>query len=87
MPTASDPHVTSVTGEKFVLWKTDWSQLVQHPKDMQPVSVPQPLVASNVVPCGGDMCAPVFLQNVQLSGSMVSALTRLICGSERARAT
>ena len=80
MPTVGDPHVTSVTGEKFVLWKTDWSRLVQHPKDIQPVSVPQPLVARNVVPCGGDKC-------VQLSGSMVSALTRLICGSERARAT
>ena len=26
MPTVGDPHVTSVKGEKFVLWKTDWSR-------------------------------------------------------------
>ena len=75
-----DPRVTSVTGEKFDLWKTGWS-----PKDMQPVSVPQQLVARNVVHCGSDKCALFFLPNVLLSGSLVSALARLICGSERAR--
>ena len=36
-----DPHVTSVTGEKFDLWKTGWSTFVQIPKDVQPNSVPK----------------------------------------------
>ena len=38
-----DPRVTSVTGEKFELWKTGWCPLVRHPKDIKPVSVPQQL--------------------------------------------
>ena len=64
------PHVTSVTGEKFDLWKTGWSSFVQIPKDIQPESVPGLLVAENVVPYDRDKCDPVILQNVQISGSV-----------------
>jgi len=66
-----DPHVTSVTGEKFDLWKTGWSTFVQIPKDVQPNSVPKLVVTGNVVPYGGDKCAPAFLQNVKMTGSMI----------------
>ena len=40
------------------------------PKDIQPEPVPNPFITGNVVPCGGDVCVPVSLQNVQISGSM-----------------
>ena len=63
-----DPHVTSVTGEKFDLWKTGWSLFVQIPKDIQPELVPGLFVAENVVPYDGDKCASSILQNVQISG-------------------
>ena len=63
-----NPHVTSVTGEKFDLWKTGWSLFVQIPKDIQPELVPGLLVAENVVPYDGDKCASSILQNVQISG-------------------
>merc|ERR1719374_443716 len=66
-----DPHVTSVTGEKFDLWKTGWSTFVQVPKDVQPNSVSKLVVTGNVLPCGGDKCAPAFLQNVKVTGSMI----------------
>ena len=49
-----DPHVTSVTGEKFDLWKTGWSTFVQIPKDVEPNSVPKLVVTGNVLPYGGD---------------------------------
>jgi len=66
-----DPHVTSVTGEKFDLWKTGWSTFVQIPKDVQPNSVSKLVVTGNVLPYGGDKCAPAFLQNVKVTGSMI----------------
>merc|ERR1719374_511169 len=66
-----DPHVTSVTGESFDLWKTGWSTFVQIPKDVQPNSVPKFVVTGNVVPYGGEKCAPAFLQNVKMKGSMM----------------
>jgi hypothetical protein len=66
-----DPHVTSVTGEKFDLWKTGWSTFVQIPKDVQSNSVPKIVITGKVLPYGGDVCAPAFLQNVKLTGSMM----------------
>ena len=66
-----DLHVSSVTGEMFDLWKTGRSSVVPSPKDIQPESVPKLLITGNVVPYGGDKCASAFLQNVQISGSMV----------------
>jgi len=73
IPTSAigDPHVTSVTGEKFDLWKTGWSTFVQIPKDVQPNSVSKLVVTGNVLPYGGDKCAPAFLQNVKVTGSMI----------------
>ena len=63
-----DLNVTSVTGEKFDLWKTGRSSFVPIPKDIQPESVPKLPITGNIVPYGGDKCAPAFLQNVQSSG-------------------
>ena len=65
-----DSHLTSVTGEKFDLWKAGRSSFVPIPKDIQAELVPKPFITGNVVPCGGDVCVPVSLQNVQISGSM-----------------
>ena len=55
--TVGDPHVASVTGEKFDLWRTGWSLFVQIPNDIQPELVPGLLVAENAVPNDGDKCA------------------------------
>jgi len=66
-----DPHVTSVTGEKFDLWKTGWSTFVQIPKDVIPNSVSKLVVEGNVLPYSGDECAAAFLKNVKMTGSMV----------------
>ena len=60
MSAVGDPHVTSVTGEKFDMWRTGWSLFVPIPKDIQP----------ELVPYDGDKCGPAFLQNVQISGSI-----------------
>ena len=60
MSVVGDPHVTSVTGAKFEIWKTGWSLFVQIPKDIQP----------ELVPYDGDKCGHAFWQNVQISGSM-----------------
>ena len=64
-----DPHVTSVTGEKFDLWKTGWSLFVLIPKDIQP----------ELVAYDGDKCGLDFLQDVKISGSMAA------CGHDRKR--
>jgi len=73
IPTSAigDPHVTSVTGVKFDLWKTGWSTFVQIPKDVQPNFVPKIVITGNVLPYGVDVCAPAFLQDVKLTGSMM----------------
>ena len=65
-----DPHVISVTGEKFDLCKTGRSSFVPIPEDLQPESVPKLLITGNVVSYAGDICAPTSLQNVQISESM-----------------
>lgn len=73
-PTVSavgDPHVTSVTGEKFDLWKTGWSTFVQIPKDVAPTNSPKLIVTGNVLPYVGGKCAPAFLQNVKIAGSQM----------------
>ena len=68
-----DPHVASVTRVKFDMWKTGWSTFVQFPKDVGPNSVP-----GNVLPYGGDKCAPAFLQNVKMKGSMLDGHVVLV---------
>ena len=66
-----DPHVTSVTGERFDLWRTGWSTFVQIPKDVEPSASPKLVVTGNVLPYGSDTCAPAFLQDVKFAGSML----------------
>ena len=65
-----DPHVTSVTGKKFDLYKTGRSSFVLIPEDILPESVPKLLITGNVVSYAGDLCAPTSWQNVQISESM-----------------
>lgn len=64
-----DPHVTSVTGEKFDLWKTGWSTFVQVPRHVEIHSSPNLLVTGNVQVYGRDPCAPSFLKEVTITGS------------------
>ena len=64
-----DPHVTSVTGEKFDLWKAGWSTFVPIPKDVVPTATPKLIVTGNVLPHVGGHCAPFFLQNLHIAGS------------------
>jgi len=66
-----DPHVTSITGEKFDLWVTGWSTFVQIPKDVEPNSVPKLLVTGNVQPHGAEKCAPAYLHDVMMMGSLL----------------
>ena len=60
-------HKNAVGGRRAV-W--DVTSAEQIPKDIQLESVPKRLITGNVVPCGDDTCAPVSLQNVQISGSV-----------------
>lgn len=64
-----DPHVTSVTGEKFDVWKIGWSTFVQIPRHVDSHNSPKLLVTGNVRPYGKDPCAPSFLQEVTITGS------------------
>jgi len=66
-----DPHVTSITGEKFDLWVTGWSTFLQVPKNVEPNSVPKLLVTGNVQPYHAEKCAPAYLQTVKVTGSLI----------------
>ena len=63
-----DPHVSSVTGETFDLWKTGWSTFVQIPQvtSQDPAKF---LVRGEVRPYSADRCAPAYLQQVHVNGS------------------
>jgi len=70
-PTASahgDPHVSTITGETFDLWKTGWSTFVQIPRSEHEHS-DKLLVRGDVRRYGGDACAPSFLYQVHMNGS------------------
>eukprot|EP00450_Noctiluca_scintillans_P037068 CAMPEP_0194551052 /NCGR_PEP_ID=MMETSP0253-20130528/96025_1 /TAXON_ID=2966 /ORGANISM="Noctiluca scintillans" /LENGTH=715 /DNA_ID=CAMNT_0039398505 /DNA_START=31 /DNA_END=2178 /DNA_ORIENTATION=+ len=60
-----DPHILTVTGTSFDLWKTGWSNFVQIPMRSE---TPQLLVRGNVEAFWGDPCAPAFLREVSVSG-------------------
>ena len=60
-----DPHVTTLTGDSFDLWRTGWSTFVKFPLK---VSV-KLLVRGDVCPYGGSRCAPSYLQQVRITGS------------------
>uniref|UniRef100_A0A7S1F1S4 Uncharacterized protein n=1 Tax=Noctiluca scintillans TaxID=2966 RepID=A0A7S1F1S4_NOCSC len=66
-----DPHVTSITGEKFDLWRTGWSTFVQIPKDVATHLQPKLLVTGNVEPYGDEKCAPAYLKEVMLRGTLM----------------
>mmetsp|Transcript_19268 Transcript_19268/g.51464 ORF Transcript_19268/g.51464 Transcript_19268/m.51464 type:complete len:768 (-) Transcript_19268:30-2333(-) len=68
MYAVGDPHVSSITGETFDLWRTGWSTFVQIPQFLSEDSV-KFLVRAEVRPYSGDACAPAFLQQVHVSGS------------------
>jgi len=63
-----DPHVSSITGETFDLWRTGWSTFVQIPQYPSKDSA-KFLVRGEVRPYSGDLCAPAFLQQVHVNGS------------------
>jgi hypothetical protein len=63
-----DPHVSTITGDSFDLWRTGWSTFVKIPLEVseQPDKL---LVRGEVRPYGGSPCAPSFLQQVRINGS------------------
>jgi hypothetical protein len=63
-----DPHVSSITGESFDLWRTGWSTFVQIPQLVMEDSA-KFLVRGEVRPYSGARCAPAFLQQVHVNGS------------------
>eukprot|EP00450_Noctiluca_scintillans_P001307 CAMPEP_0194501876 /NCGR_PEP_ID=MMETSP0253-20130528/23411_1 /TAXON_ID=2966 /ORGANISM="Noctiluca scintillans" /LENGTH=292 /DNA_ID=CAMNT_0039343927 /DNA_START=50 /DNA_END=928 /DNA_ORIENTATION=+ len=66
-----DPHVTSLTGQKFDLWRDGWSTFVRVP-DREQVKL---LVRGNVQAYGEGGCAPAFLHDMELSGSWLGDTT------------
>jgi len=62
-----DPHVKSITGDPFDLWRTGWSTFVQVP--LASDDSPKLLVRGDVRPYGGAPCVPAFLQQVRINGS------------------
>jgi hypothetical protein len=70
VPTAAavgDPHVNSITGLKFDLWRTGWSTFVQIPQSEEKSA--KLLVRGDVRRYGRDPCAPSFLYQVHVNGS------------------
>ena len=58
--------MTSLTGEKFDLWKTGWSTFVRIPRD-RPVA--DLVVRGNVNAYEEEACAPAYLREVEVSGA------------------
>ena len=61
-----DPHVRTITGLTFDLWKTGWSTFVQIPRSGESSKL---LVRGDVRRYGGDACAPSFLYQVHVNGT------------------
>jgi hypothetical protein len=71
-----DPHITSITGEKFDLWKFGWSTFMQVPQQAETDDDVKLLVQGKVQRFwGSDECAPAFLDQVHISGSWVGNRT------------
>jgi len=62
-----DPHIQSVIGTTFDLWKTGWSKFLQIPMHTS-TAPPQLLVRGNVEAYWGGKCAPAYLQQVMVAG-------------------
>jgi len=58
--------VTTLTGDKFDLWKTGWSTFVRIPRDGPMVDF---VVRGNVKAYEETTCAPAYLTDVELSGA------------------
>eukprot|EP00450_Noctiluca_scintillans_P015170 CAMPEP_0194514252 /NCGR_PEP_ID=MMETSP0253-20130528/46647_1 /TAXON_ID=2966 /ORGANISM="Noctiluca scintillans" /LENGTH=392 /DNA_ID=CAMNT_0039357885 /DNA_START=40 /DNA_END=1214 /DNA_ORIENTATION=+ len=63
-----DPHIQSVIGRKFDLWRTGWSKFLQIPM-RNSVAAPQLLVRGNVEEFTGGTCTPAYLKQVSVSGA------------------
>jgi len=63
-----DPHVSTITGDSFDLWRTGWSTFVKIPLEVseEPDKL---LVRGEVRPYGGSPCAPSYLQQVRINGT------------------
>jgi len=63
-----DPHVSTITGDSFDLWRTGWSTFVKIPLEVSE-KPDKLLVRGEVRPYGGSPCAPSYLQQVRINGS------------------
>lgn len=62
-----DPHVRSITGDSFDLWRTGWSTFVKIPRGVG--TTDKLLIRGDVRRYGGSPCAPSYLQQVRITGS------------------
>jgi len=62
-----DPHIQSVVGVKYDLWRTGWSKFLQIPMHTS-VEAPQLLVRGKVEAFWGGKCAPAYLRQVMVTG-------------------
>ena len=58
-----DPQLTSVTDEKFELWKAGWSSFVPIPKNMQNVQISESMADGHEVPARADEILRVIKEN------------------------
>jgi len=63
-----DPHVSTITGDSFDLWRTGWSTFVKIPLEVSE-KPDKLLVRGEVRPYGGSPCAPSYLQQLRINGS------------------
>jgi hypothetical protein len=71
-----DPHITTITGEKFDLWKMGWSTFMQIPQYPESTKDVKLLISGNVKKYwGADVCAPAYLDEVKISGNWVGGKT------------
>jgi hypothetical protein len=75
-----DPHISSVTGEAFDLWRTGWSTFVQIPQHSQAGST-KLLIDGHVKPYTAAPCAPAFLQEVRMNGTWLPGEISVRAGS------
>ena len=73
--TVADPHVTSLTEQKFDLWRTEWSTFVQTPDAEGKVNL---LVRGNIKAYEEGSCTPAFLQDVKLTGAWLEDTTTFV---------
>jgi len=75
-----DPHISSVTGEAFDLWRTGWSTFVKIPQHSQAGST-KLLIDGHVTPYTAAPCAPAFLQEVRMNGTWLPREISVRAGS------